>query len=339
MEVRDHGNCGKKQLILLTDIGDTVIDETTEVTDKEGIVVRAGTIEGAEDAYLEIYRRGYTVCMVADGYVRSFHNTMDQHGLSGIFSGWVISEEVGEDKPSEKMFQEAFRVLGLEEKDKHRVVMIGNNVGRDILGANRFGIRSILMDWSKKRPYDEHGPLEHPTYRIHSPKELPELLDRLEEELQAGGRDEDKGEHGGKTAPARQTIHFREQRVLAYVKQYLNQHGVAPTVRQVASALGIGLAAAHRDIHALTEHGELIMDDGKARTLRLPEEPVRRGPSPARHQMEIHLENGDTLILEFTMEPTRDGGEMPHAVGQVRLQGTNLSYTGQVVGQMIREEK
>ena len=121
--------------------------------------------------------------MVADGLVRSFHNTMEQHGLDGIFSAWIISEEVGEDKPSPRMFAAAMKAMGLTEQDKNRIIMIGNNVKRDIRGANRFGLHSVLIDWSNRRPYDEELPEDHAEYRIHRPEELLPLAEKLEREL------------------------------------------------------------------------------------------------------------------------------------------------------------
>lgn len=173
----------QKRLIIFTDIGDTVIDEGTEERNAAGIVVRASCIPGARETYLKLYEAGYTIVMVADGLVRSFHNTMEQHGLDHIFSAWIISEEVGEDKPSPRMFEAAMNALGLSEADKGRVIMVGNNVARDVRGANRFGVRSVLIDWSKRRPFTEEGPMDHAAYRIHTPEELFALAERLENEL------------------------------------------------------------------------------------------------------------------------------------------------------------
>lgn len=172
-----------KKLIIFTDIGDTIIDERTEVRDQTHTVVQASCIPGARETYLELFRRGYPIVMVADGTVQSFSNTMAQNGLAHIFAARIISEAVGEGKPSEKMFRAAMDALHLSEQDKGRVIMIGNSVKRDILGANRFGIRSVLLDWSTLRPYDEAGPLEHATYRIHAPEELLPLVEQLEKVL------------------------------------------------------------------------------------------------------------------------------------------------------------
>jgi len=175
----------KKKLIIFTDIGDTVIDEGTEVRNENGDVVSAVCIPGARETYLRLYEEGYTIVMVADGTTPSFHNTMEQHGMDHIFAAWIISDKIGEDKPSPKMFSAAMKALNLTEEDKKRVIMIGNNIKRDIRGANRFGIRSVLIDWSARRPYDEELPEDHFTYRIHRPEEFLPLVRRLEAELEA----------------------------------------------------------------------------------------------------------------------------------------------------------
>ncbi len=171
-----------KRLIIFTDIGDTIIDEGTEVRDHRQIVVHAECIPGARETYLRLYEAGYTIVMVADGRTQSFHNTMKQHGLDHIFAAWIISDQVGEDKPSPEMFSAAMKALDLTDQDKSRVIMVGNNISRDIRGANRFGLTSVLLDWSKRRPFDEELPEDHPDYRIHTPEELLSLAERLENE-------------------------------------------------------------------------------------------------------------------------------------------------------------
>ena len=71
----------------------------------------------------------------------------------------------------------------LEGKKKTvRILMIGNNVKRDIRGGNRFGIRTALLTWSKRRSFEPEEPEDVPTYRICEPKELAALVHRLENE-------------------------------------------------------------------------------------------------------------------------------------------------------------
>ena len=92
----ERSNMEKKKLIIFTDIGDTIVDEGTEVRKVPfGVVYGADCIQGAKETMLELYRRGFTIVLVADGLSQSFHNTMEQNGLDHIFADWIISEEVG----------------------------------------------------------------------------------------------------------------------------------------------------------------------------------------------------------------------------------------------------
>ena len=174
----------KRRVILFTDIGDTVIDESTEIRDVPGgVVSEADCLPGARQTMLALYEAGYTIAMVADGLVQSFHNTMSQHGLAHIFAAKAISEAVGAEKPDARMFQSAMDQLGLTEADKPRILMIGNNLARDVAGANAFGIRSALLRWSPRYRHEWETPDEKPDYVLDRPDELPALLDAIEKEL------------------------------------------------------------------------------------------------------------------------------------------------------------
>lgn len=174
----------EKKLIIFTDIGDTVIDEGTEVRKQDGIVCRADCIPGAKETMLKLYEQGYTIAMVADGLVESFHNTMRQNGLEHIFAAWVISETLGVEKPHGLMFETAMQRLGLCEEDKKRIIMVGNNLSRDVVGANRFGITSVHQSWSPRYPKTAATREEEPDYRIERPSELLTLVEKLEKELE-----------------------------------------------------------------------------------------------------------------------------------------------------------
>ena len=156
-----------KTLIIFTDSGDTIIDEGSQVYDAQepGIVSRAEFIENA-------------------GEEASFQNVYRKNGLRSCFDAWVVSETVGQQKPEAIMFQTAMEQLGLEEKDKKRIVMIGNNLKKDIAGANRFGITSIWLDWSPRyyRTIEEED--WRPDYTVHHPSELPALLEELNRKLE-----------------------------------------------------------------------------------------------------------------------------------------------------------
>ena len=81
------------KLIVFTDIGDTIIDEGSEIREiPEGVVLRADCIPGARQTMLKLYEEGYVIAMVADGLTESFHNTMTQNVLEHIFAAKSISE-------------------------------------------------------------------------------------------------------------------------------------------------------------------------------------------------------------------------------------------------------
>lgn len=176
-----------KNLIIFIDSGDTLVNESTEIRDANGDVVKADLIPGAKDALRGLHEAGYTIALVADGSVASFNNVYRQHGLSDCFDQRAISEAVGVSKPNAAMFETAMDLLHLTEADIPRIIMVGNNLSRDVLGANRMGITSVLMAWS---PRYRHEPIyadERPVYTLASPSELPGLALQLEQKLQGAG--------------------------------------------------------------------------------------------------------------------------------------------------------
>lgn len=173
-----------KKIIIFTDSGDTIIDEGTEIRNDDGIVIHAELIPGAGETLKAFYDAGYVIAMVADGEEQSFTNVYEENGLGYCFHTRTISEIVGIQKPSKRMFFDAMEKNQLTEEDKKRVVMIGNNVKKDVAGANRFGITSILLDWSPRYDMNPSDGSETPDYTVHEPKELIALIERLEAELE-----------------------------------------------------------------------------------------------------------------------------------------------------------
>lgn len=124
-----------KKLIVFIDSGDTLVNEGTEYRNEGSPIVQScELIDGAKEMLLTLKERGYTIELVADGYTQSFDNSYGQHGLENIFDARTISEEVGEKKPSQAMFETAMKLLHLTDEDKKRIIMVGNNLERDIVG-------------------------------------------------------------------------------------------------------------------------------------------------------------------------------------------------------------
>ncbi|MBJ6359950.1 HAD family hydrolase [Paenibacillus sp. GCM10012307] len=173
----------EKKLILFLDSGDTIIDESTETRDEEGIVTSASIIPGADIMLKTLVERGYTLVMVADGDAQSFKNVYKQLGLYDYFTTMIYSENIKATKPSARMFKAAAGSIELSEADFGRVAMVGNNLSRDIKGANALGITSIFINWTPRYPHEPADESERPVYTISEPLQLLDLADQLNEQL------------------------------------------------------------------------------------------------------------------------------------------------------------
>lgn len=166
------------------DCGDTLIDESTE-TKRPGteVVLRADTIPGAVAAVQTLAAEGYRLVLVADGPRETFENLLRPLGLWDLMQGHVISGDVGALKPDRRMFDAALAVAGLTKADAPRVVMVGNNLARDIRGAKALGLKALLVGWSKRRSLVPQDGAEVPDARIDRLEDLPAAIAALEASL------------------------------------------------------------------------------------------------------------------------------------------------------------
>ena len=74
----------------------------------------------------------------------------------------------------------AVNVVALPRADYDKVIMAGNNLARDIRGANQLGLISVWLDWSPRYPSEPTNALETPHYTISRPIELLDVIDDLE---------------------------------------------------------------------------------------------------------------------------------------------------------------
>jgi putative hydrolase of the HAD superfamily len=172
--------------IVFIDSGDTLVDETTQDFSggafNRGLVLSARLFPSSAETIRSLHEAHIKIALVADGEEESFRNVLErQHGLWDYFDAHIISSNIGEHKPSAKMFQAAMDALGLSDADKGRIVMVGNNLSRDVAGAKRFGITAVWIDISDPARYS-HSPAnkdEEPDYTIHEPRDLLDLLKRI----------------------------------------------------------------------------------------------------------------------------------------------------------------
>ncbi len=169
-------------LAICLDCGDTLADEASEVKDERGATLHANLIPGADAMLHELKRRGYPLALVADGPADTFRNILTSHGLYDLFDCFAISEQVGVEKPHPQIFLHALEQLNIRREDYGRTLMVGNNLARDIKGANQLGIMSVWLSWSPRRSHIPADAGEVPQFTIAAPLDLLNVLDEIEKE-------------------------------------------------------------------------------------------------------------------------------------------------------------
>jgi DNA-binding IclR family transcriptional regulator len=56
--------------------------------------------------------------------------------------------------------------------------------------------------------------------------------------------------------------------ILDYLRDYHAKRGYAPSVREVASHLGVGVSTAHRHLREMLKTEEIVAESGRSRTWR-----------------------------------------------------------------------
>lgn len=93
------------------------------------------------------------VCIVTDFTAEAQLEKLSRLGMAHLIDTVVTSEEAGIEKPHPQIFLHAAHKLGV---DVRRCVMIGDSHGKDCVGAERVGMRGVLIDPSAE---DIFGPV------------------------------------------------------------------------------------------------------------------------------------------------------------------------------------
>ncbi len=161
------------------DLGDTIMQEETEVKDPSKTTLEAQLFPGMKEALQQLKHQGYRLALIADTRPGTYKNVLRQHGIYDLFSAFAISEELQTSKPHRRMFDHVLQELHVDAED---AVMCGNNLARDIAGANALGMRTVWFHWNDRYPTEPKNALETPDFIVHSAKEFLELERRLRSE-------------------------------------------------------------------------------------------------------------------------------------------------------------
>lgn len=110
---------------------------------KEG----AYTIEGAKELCENLKEKGYSLYIITNGIALTQARRLKKSGLLPYFKEVFVSETVGFPKPKKEYFDYVFS--NIDEKDKSRILVIGDSLSSDIKGAQNAGLDYIWYNHYK----------------------------------------------------------------------------------------------------------------------------------------------------------------------------------------------
>lgn len=108
--------------------------------------------------------------VVTNGVTHTQKNKLRLSGLSEIMDGIFISEEIGADKPGKAFFDVC--LARIEEKDKARILLVGDSLSSDIKGGVLAGIRTC---WYRPEGAVNGSPYQ-PDYEISDLHQVYDIL-------------------------------------------------------------------------------------------------------------------------------------------------------------------
>jgi len=96
---------------------------------------------GVEETVRQLHQK-YQLAIISDGQTAYAIPELNAVGLSGYFSPIIISGEFGYRKPDERLFSTALSDMKMKPSE---VLFVGNDMYRDVYGAQRLGIKTIFF--------------------------------------------------------------------------------------------------------------------------------------------------------------------------------------------------
>ena len=136
---------------------------------QEGFRQHSVLVDHAVEAVEYVHSKELPIYIVTNGII-SLQNPRVMNSAVGKYISYVmVSEEAGVGKPNPKIFELLLKKIGLAPED---VIMIGDKLGLDVLGAKNAGIRSIWFNFSRK----DNDTDILPDYEIHDLLDLKGIL-------------------------------------------------------------------------------------------------------------------------------------------------------------------
>jgi putative hydrolase of the HAD superfamily len=112
---------------------------------------------------LDELRPAYRMALVSDAQPCYALPEIKAVGLDGYFDPIIISAHYGFRKPDKRLVEKAIETMKLMPTE---VICVGNDMYRDIFGANRLGIKSIFVDSNQGDKYHENTTPDYFAHRF-----------------------------------------------------------------------------------------------------------------------------------------------------------------------------
>lgn len=123
---------------------------------------------GVQETLTELRRRGVHVGMVSNIDDDQLEHLLAVADIRGLFDAILSSEQAGSCKPDPKIYRMALASAGCAPEE---TLFVGDTLQQDVAGANRVGLRSVLL-WHRSDREPPDGELR-PRYII---REIPAVL-------------------------------------------------------------------------------------------------------------------------------------------------------------------
>ncbi len=110
------------------------------------------TIEGARELCESLKEKGYTLYIITNGIATVQARRFTKSGLLPCIEDVFVSETIGFQKPKKEYFD--YVLKNVKEKDKEKVLVIGDSLSSDIKGAENAGLPYIWYNHRKENVPD-----------------------------------------------------------------------------------------------------------------------------------------------------------------------------------------
>ncbi len=124
-------------------------------------------IDGIEDLLLYLSGK-YKIFTASNGVYYMQVNRIKKSNLSKYFTDIFVSDKIGYEKPDKRFFQ---KIMDLTKYSNDDLIMIGDSIKSDIIGAKNSKIKSIYFNKEDKKISDKSF-----TYQVKNLSEIKKIL-------------------------------------------------------------------------------------------------------------------------------------------------------------------